>query len=143
MARLPRTRYTREFKVHAVSMAKDEGLGIAETARRLSISPQTIANWVKLAHAGRDFAKQSAASFFSTKLSCTGFTGLPSEENRIPSEKITTRLDTRREHYSVQKRIWGTCAAAVTPPSAHLLFVPGRQIEGDGFLAEQGSDENE
>ena len=61
MARLPKARYTREFKVHAVSMAKDEGLGIAET-RRLSISPKTIANWVKLAQEGRDFAKQSAAS---------------------------------------------------------------------------------
>ena len=62
MARLPRGRYTREFKIHAVSMAKDEGLGIAETARRLSISQQTIANWVKLAREGRDFAKQSAVS---------------------------------------------------------------------------------
>jgi len=29
MARLPKARYTREFKIHAVSMARDEGLGIA------------------------------------------------------------------------------------------------------------------
>jgi Transposase. len=42
MARLSKTRYTREFKVHAVRMSKDEGLGIAETARRLSISPKTM-----------------------------------------------------------------------------------------------------
>ena len=32
------------------SMAKDEGLGIAETTRRLSIFPKTIANGVKLEH---------------------------------------------------------------------------------------------
>ena len=55
MARLPRARYTRVFKVYAVSMAKDEGLWVAETARRLSISPKTIANWVKLAQEGPDF----------------------------------------------------------------------------------------
>jgi len=67
MARLPKARYTREFKVHAVSMAKDEGLGIAETARRLSISPKTIANWVKLAQEGRDFAKQSAGTAVCVK----------------------------------------------------------------------------
>ena len=34
MARLAKARYMREFKVHAVSMARDEGLGIEETAIR-------------------------------------------------------------------------------------------------------------
>jgi Transposase. len=48
MARLPKARYTREFKVHAVGMARDEGLGVAETARRLSISPKTVANLGKV-----------------------------------------------------------------------------------------------
>ena len=62
MMRLPKGRYTREFKIHAVHMAKDEGLGIAETARGLSVSPKTIANWAKLAQQGRNFAKQSAVS---------------------------------------------------------------------------------
>ena len=62
MARLPKARYTREFKVHAVGMARDEGLGVAETARRLSISPKTVANWVKLAQEGRNFAKQSVVN---------------------------------------------------------------------------------
>jgi transposase len=62
MARLPKGRYTREFKIQAVSMAKDEGFGVAETARRLSISPKTLANWVKLAQEGRNFAKQSTVS---------------------------------------------------------------------------------
>jgi|GEM_PF-1111009 Transposase and inactivated derivatives len=67
MARLPKARYTREFKVHAVRMSKDEGLGIAETAHRLSISTKTIANWVKLAQEGQDFAKPSAAGDVDAK----------------------------------------------------------------------------
>ena len=62
MARLPKARYTREFKIHAVSMARDEGLGIAETARRLSISSKTIANWVKQAQEGQDFTRQRPVS---------------------------------------------------------------------------------
>jgi len=49
MAGVPKARYTRDFKIHAVSMAKDEGLGVAETVRRLSISSKIIANCVKLA----------------------------------------------------------------------------------------------
>ena len=52
MARLPEARYTREFKIHAVSMAREEGPGIAETARRLSIASKTIANWVKQVQEG-------------------------------------------------------------------------------------------
>ena len=62
MARLPKARYTRKFKVHAVSAAKDEGLGIAETARRLSIFSKTVANWMKPAQEDQDFAKESAAN---------------------------------------------------------------------------------
>ena len=62
MVRLPKARYTREIKIHAVSMAQVEGLGVAETARRLAISPKTIANWVKLAQEGQDFMKQRAVS---------------------------------------------------------------------------------
>jgi Transposase and inactivated derivatives len=62
MARLPKARYTREFRVHAVSMARNEGLGIAETARRLSISSKTLANWVKQVQQGQDFTKHNAVS---------------------------------------------------------------------------------
>ena len=38
MARPPKARYTQEFTVRAVKMAIDDGLGVAETARRLSVS---------------------------------------------------------------------------------------------------------
>lgn len=46
MAKLPRGRYSQEFKVRAVSMVMDDGIGVTETARRLSISSKTLANWV-------------------------------------------------------------------------------------------------
>jgi len=46
MEKLPRARYPQEFKLQAVSMVIDEGLGIADTARRLGISVKTLANWV-------------------------------------------------------------------------------------------------
>ena len=81
MARLPKARYTREFKIHAVSMARDEGLGIAETARRLSISPKTIANWVKLAQEGQDFATQSAVS------------KIDAENSRLRKENAKLRME--------------------------------------------------
>ena len=62
MARLSKARYTWEFRIHAVSMARDEGLGMAETARRLSISSNPIANWVKQTQEGQDFTRQSVVS---------------------------------------------------------------------------------
>ena len=49
MAGLPKARYTRDFKIHAVSVAEDERLGVAETVRRLSIFSKIIATCVKLA----------------------------------------------------------------------------------------------
>ena len=52
MGKIPRARYTSEFKVQAVAMAESDGLGIAETARRLSVSPKTLANWVKQFRSG-------------------------------------------------------------------------------------------
>ena len=47
MEKLPRQVYTREFRQQAVEMITRDGLSLTEAARRLSISPKTLTNWVK------------------------------------------------------------------------------------------------
>lgn len=47
MERIPRQFYTLEFKEEAVSLVVDGGLTVTEVGRRLSISPQTLRNWIK------------------------------------------------------------------------------------------------
>ena len=42
MARLPKMRCTREFKIHAESMAKDERFGVAVIVHRLSIYSKAL-----------------------------------------------------------------------------------------------------
>src|SRR5215210_3263435 len=49
MEKLPRQAYTREFRQQAVEMITRDGLSLTEAARRLSISPKTLTNWVKRA----------------------------------------------------------------------------------------------
>jgi transposase len=52
MEKLPRQVYTAEFRQQAVELITRDGLSIAEASRRLSISPKTLANWVKWAKEG-------------------------------------------------------------------------------------------
>ncbi len=46
MTKTPRARYPQELKQQAVAMAVEDGFGVTETARRLSIPMKTLANWV-------------------------------------------------------------------------------------------------
>jgi len=52
MEKLSRQVYTSEFRQQAVEMITRDGLGIAEAARRLSVSPKTLTNWVRRARGG-------------------------------------------------------------------------------------------
>jgi transposase len=52
MEKLPRQVHTTEFRQQAVEMITHDGLGIAEAARRLSLSPKTMTNWVRRARGG-------------------------------------------------------------------------------------------
>jgi transposase len=47
MEKLPRQVYTTEFRQQAVELITRDGLGLAAAARRLSISPKTLTNWVR------------------------------------------------------------------------------------------------
>ncbi len=53
MKRVPQGRYTREFRGEAVKLVTEEGLSLPESARRLSLPPSTLANWIKQFKAGR------------------------------------------------------------------------------------------
>lgn len=53
MEKIPRGRYTKEFREEAVKLVVDQKLSLPEAGRRLNIAPQTIGNWVKAFKAGR------------------------------------------------------------------------------------------
>ncbi len=53
MKGIPQGRYTKEFREEAVKLITEEKLSLPEAARRLSLSPSTLGNWVKAYKAGR------------------------------------------------------------------------------------------
>jgi len=53
MERIPRGRYTKEFREEAVKLITEEELSLPEAGRRLHLAPSTIGNWVKASKAGR------------------------------------------------------------------------------------------
>ena len=54
MEKIPKRVYTKEFKEQAAKLVVEGGQGLTETARSLSISVKTLANWVVAArHGGR------------------------------------------------------------------------------------------
>jgi transposase len=48
---MPRKTYTREFKLQALRMITDQGLSVAEVARRLGVRDNLLRNWKKAAQA--------------------------------------------------------------------------------------------
>jgi len=53
LERIPNGRYTKEFRQEAVKLVKENGLSWKEAARRLSLPPSTLGNWVKADKAGK------------------------------------------------------------------------------------------
>ncbi len=53
MKGIPQGRYTKEFREEAVKMVVDGGISLPEAARRLSLPPSTLGNWVKANKAGK------------------------------------------------------------------------------------------
>jgi transposase-like protein len=53
MERLPRGKYTKEFREEAVKLITEQKLSYPEAGRRLQLAPTTIMNWVKASKAGK------------------------------------------------------------------------------------------
>ena len=53
MEKLPRQKYTKEFREQAVRLVTEQELTIPEAARRLPMSDQTLSNWVFKARHGK------------------------------------------------------------------------------------------
>ena len=53
MEKLPRQKYTKEFRAEAVKLVIEQGLAVPQAARRLSMSDQTLSNWVFKARHGK------------------------------------------------------------------------------------------
>lgn len=53
MKGVPHGRYTKEFREEAVKLVTEEKLSLPEAARRLSLAPSTLGNWVKAYKSGR------------------------------------------------------------------------------------------
>lgn len=53
MEKLPRQKYTKEFREQAVKLVIEQALSVPEAARRLSMSDQTLSDWVFKARHGK------------------------------------------------------------------------------------------
>ena len=53
MKGIPQGRYTKEFREEAVKLVMEEKLSLPEAARRLSLPPSTLGNWVRANKEGR------------------------------------------------------------------------------------------
>ena len=53
MERIPRGRYSKEFRIEAVKLVTEDHILLPEAGRRLNVAPSTIGNWVKAHKAGR------------------------------------------------------------------------------------------
>jgi len=53
MQEMPKRRYTAEFRAEAVKLVVEQGVGLAEAARRLGLPAKSLANWVRAAQADK------------------------------------------------------------------------------------------
>jgi transposase len=53
LKRGPQGRYTKELREEAVKLVTEEKLSLPEAARRLSLPPSTLGNWIKAYKEGR------------------------------------------------------------------------------------------
>jgi transposase len=84
MKGIPQGRYTKEFREEAVRMVMDGGMSLPEAARRLTLPPSTLGNWVKAHKAGKlgDIGKTQRP-----------LTEIEMELARVKKELVETRME--------------------------------------------------
>lgn len=74
MERIPRGRYTKEFRLEAVKLIVEGKLPQREVSRRLNVSENTLQNWLKayrqgkLSEVGKNYRELSAAELELSQL---------------------------------------------------------------------------
>lgn len=81
MQRIPRRRYTDDFKAQAVALAGS--IGRAQAARQLDISVKTLANWLDASRVERPLSSTSRVPF----------SDMESELERLRAENATLKME--------------------------------------------------
>jgi transposase len=81
MQRIPRRRYTDDYKAQAVALA--ESIGPAKAARQLDVSVKTLVNWLVTARAGKPLSAPSRQPVSE----------LESELARLRAENATLKME--------------------------------------------------
>ena len=84
MKGIPQGRYTKEFREEAVKLVTEGNMRIPDVARRLSLPPSTLGNWVKAHKAGKlgDIGKTRKP-----------LTEIEMELARLKKELVETRME--------------------------------------------------
>jgi len=96
---MARKTYTREFKLQAVRMMQDQGLSVAEVARRLGVGENCLRNW-------RAAAQQHGEAAF------------PGQGNPTPAEDELRHLKAEVHRLKAERDLLKKAAAYfASPPS--------------------------
>jgi len=94
---MPRKTYTREFKLQAVRMMTEQGLSVAEVARRLGVTEGCLRSW-----------KQAAEQH--------GPDAFPGNGNPAPSEDELRRLRAENARLRAERDLLKKAAAYLANP---------------------------
>ncbi len=86
MDKIPKQVYTSEFRQQAVEMMSRDKLSVAEVSRKLSMSPKTLANWVKRARHGQQATASTGAPHRTV-------TDAEAEVSRLRRENAELRME--------------------------------------------------
>lgn len=94
---MARKTYTREFKLQAVRMMLDQGLAVAEVARRLGVGENCLRNW-------RQAAREQGESAF------------PGQGNLSPADDEIRRLRAEVQRLRAERDLLKKAAAYFASP---------------------------